>query len=351
MNRRECYLRAIEFREPHRIPCNINLVPATWCKYKEKLEDIVKQHPFIFGSKYLEYMEKKNYCEFPPYLREGFFIDAWGCGWHNVVGGMLGIVVEYPLKRWDALKTYRVPDVNKDDNGFTIQWEKVRQVVEENRKKGDLDHQLGLNHGFMFQRLYYLRSFENLMIDFAVKDPKLKHLIDIVLERNMKLIYKWLEIRPDIIYFGDDLGMQDSLPISPVLWRKYIKPCYKKMFKIVRQQGVHVYFHTDGYILDVIPDLIECGISVLNPQSRSNGIDKIAKLCKEKVCVAIDLDRQEVLPHGNARDIRDHIKEAVVKLGSKKGGLILHAGVYPDVPLDNIKALCQAMEDYSTYYS
>jgi len=57
------------------------------------------------------------------------------------------------------------------------------------------------------------------------------------------------------------------------------------------------------------------------------------------------------LPYGNFKEIREHVREAVIKLGSTRGGLMLTAGVYPDVPLDNIEALCQAMEEYSIYYS
>ena len=80
-----------------------------------------------------------------------------------------------------------------------------------------MNRQAALNHGYMFQRLYYLRGFENLMLDFAIEDRRLDRLIKVVLNRNMCLIHKWLQTEPDIIYFGDDLGMQNSLPISPEL--------------------------------------------------------------------------------------------------------------------------------------
>ncbi|MCD6318868.1 hypothetical protein J7M02_07370, partial [Candidatus Aerophobetes bacterium] len=98
-------------------------------------------------------------------------------------------------------------------------------------------------------------------------------------------------------------------------------------------------------------DLIECGVSILNLQDKINGIDKIARLCKGKVCIEIDIDRQKILPYGSFKDIKDHVREVIMKLGSKKGGLSLIAGIYPDVPLDNIEVLCQIIEKYSTYYS
>jgi len=105
------------------------------------------------------------------------------------------------------------------------------------------------------------------------------------------------------------------------------------------------------YIMEIAEDLIKAGVTILNLQDRVNGIDNIAKVCKEKVCVDLDIDRQALLPFGTSEEIENHIKEAVIKLGSKKGGLMLKADCYPDVPLANIEALCQALEKYQRYYS
>jgi len=69
-------------------------------------------------------------------------------------------------------------------------------------------------------------------------------------------------------------------------------------------------------------------------------------VCKGKICVALDLDRQQILPFGSVREVRNYVSEAVSELGSREGGLMLHANVRPDTPLENIEALCQAMEDY-----
>jgi hypothetical protein len=110
-----------------------------------------------------------------------------------------------------------------------------------------------------------------------------------------------------------------------------------------------VYLHSDGHILDIIPDLVECGMTVINPQIRANTLDGLVRVCKGKVCVNLDLDRQ-MFPFCGPADLDAHVKEAVVKLGSKDGGLMLSAECAPDVPLANIEAICQAFERYRTYY-
>jgi uroporphyrinogen-III decarboxylase len=202
----------------------------------------------------------------------------------------------------------------------------------------------------MYQRLYYLRGFENFMIDLVEEPPQLQRLIDMVLEFNMKGVAKMLESKPKMCGFGDDMGNQTRLPISPAKWRKYLKPCFAKIFGTCRQTGAHVYLHSDGHILDIIPDLVECGMTVVNPQIRANTLDGLVRVCKGKVCVNLDLDRQ-MFPFCRPADLDAHVKEAIVKLGSKEGGLMLSAECAPDVPLENIEAICQAFEKYRTYYS
>jgi len=350
MNERERYLKTIEFREPDRILCNVYLPPATWHKYKEELEKIVFRHPGLFS-----YYKKGDFkkMKLSRAHQKGKWKDAWGIVWKNIEEGLDSAPVEEeaPLRDWENLENYQMPDpLLFDWFGEKIDWEKRKASLKEAKREGNLAAG-SLVHGFMYMWLYYLRGFNNFMMDVATSEPKLDELIRMVLEYNLRLVRKWIDIGAEIIYFGDDLGLQSSLPISPSDWRRYLKPCYAKIFGACRDAGVYVYLHSDGHFLEIMEDLIECGVNVLNPQWRGNGIDQIAKLCKGKVCIDIDLDRQKVLPYGSFKDIKDHVKEAVMKLGSKRGGLMLTAGVYPDVPLGNIEALCQAMEEYSIYYS
>ena len=51
----------------------------------------------------------------------------------------------------------------------------------------------------------------------------------------------------------------------------------------------------------------------------------------------------------STKQIKGHVEEAVEKLGSGEGGLILSADIYPDTPLENIEALCQAFEEQGHY--
>jgi hypothetical protein len=338
----ENYLKTVNFQNPQWIPCKVSIMPATWRKYRKELEEIVLRHPKIFPD------YRKGSIDFDsihdPGYKLGGFTDSWGCVWDNIAEGLEGIVVKSPLERWEYLDTYIPPDpIFQGERGPQVDWEYMRNRFEELQREGDLPR-AGLPHGFMYMRLYYLRGFENFMIDIATDDSRLERLISMVLDYNLKLISKWIEVGAKFMYFGDDLGTQKSLAIHPEKWRKYLKPCYKKMFELCRKNGVYVYFHTDGHILEIIDDLIECGINIINPQIRANTLEGIAKNIKGKVCIDLDLDRQ-LFPFATPKEIKDHIEEAASRLKDKRGGLMLSAECEPDVPLENIEAICTTLEE------
>jgi len=342
----ENFLKVVDFRYPDWIPCSVGILPATWRKYREALEEIVLRHPRLFPN------FKKGSIDFDavydPGYRRGRFTDSWGCVWENIEEGMEGIVVGHPLEDWSALENYKVPDpLVQWDRGPAPDWEELRKRFERIKAEGNLAWG-GLPHGAMYMRIYYLRGFENFMIDIATEDPRLQKLIDMVLEHNMRLIDKWLEIGADIISFGDDLGAQKSLPISPRHFKKYFTPCFKKMFGRVREAGAYVYLHSDGHILEIMDDLIEAGMNIINPQIRANTLEGLVKTCKGRVCINLDLDRQ-LFPFATPDEIREHIWTAVKALYMPEGGLMLEAECEPDVPLENIEAICQTLEEVMDY--
>ncbi len=342
MNERENCLRTIRFQGPEWIPCSVYLTPAIWKRYGEKLEEVVLRHPSIFG----EYRKgRRDFEEMHPACRSGeCFTDMWGCVWYNLVDGIRGQVKIHPLRDWDKLRTFRPPDpFLLDEVGPRKPWDVVQREVLEMRRKGKMTWGHSSRY---FERLHFLRGFKNLMIDLMTSPPQLEVLKRMVLDHNITLIRKWLEIGVDGIRMGDDLGTQKREMMSPAVFRRHLLPGYTEMCQVAREGGCETYMHSDGHILGLLDPLIEAGFTVINPQLSANGIDQLAARLKGRICIDADVDRQRVLPRGKPRDVKNHIAEIVKKLGSKEGGLMIIAGVYPDVPLENIEALCEAMEEH-----
>lgn len=317
MNSRENFLRDVEMESPEWIPCSVALTQPMWHKYREKLEDLVLRHPLIFGRR------KKGSVDFDDFgiRRKGNTItDEWGCVWLFLADGLQGQVIKHPLEDWATLENYEPPDPialkiipAEGEPPASNNFEKARRDVEDAKRRGKLAIG-GCSHGFMFQRLYYLRGFKNLMLDFVREPPRLKKLIDIVKEYNMKIIKRWLNVGVDVLYFGDDLGTQNKLTINPKTFRKHIIPAYSEMFGSARKNNVYVYLHSDGHIMEIAEDLIKAGVTILNLQDLVNGVDNIRKRLKGKVCIDRDIDRQKILPFGTPEDVKKHVRRAVKAL-------------------------------------
>jgi uroporphyrinogen decarboxylase len=331
---RENFLRALEFRGPEWIPVSPAILGAAWLGYREALEDIVLEHPRVFGDR------EKGETDFDKMQadHQEYERDAWGCLWHNLAPGLIGQSVGHPLADWGALDELRVPDWRERD------WETTEADIRSQKEQGILTQgSLGL---CLMDTLIALRGFENVMMDLATEPPELSRLLGILLEYNMKQVERWLEIGVDVIHFHSDIGTQRGPMMSPELFRKHIKPTYKALFRTCRDAGARVSYSSDGNLLMIVDDLIECGVSLHDPQFRANTLEGIVKAYKGKMCAMVDLDQQGILPFGTPPQVDAHVRKVVEAMNSPEGGLMVYAEIHPTYPLANISALCDALEAY-----
>lgn len=314
-------IRAMKFAGPGLIPVEVYCLPAAWTHYRGDLDAVFKRHLDLLPN--YKTPDYDNMALSPRY-HTGHVTDEWGCVWSNAQDGMDAIVTGHPVKTREAAGQLKAPSPMGPWS-----W-----------------------HSFMYLRLGDLRGFEELMLDFAEDAPELQHMIDVVRDYGLAQMSKMMQTLPpgDIVRLGDDLGMQTGLAVGPEKWRQYLKPCYEKFFGTIHAAGRPGYFHTDGCIWEIIPDLIECGVDVINPQFRPNGMEHLVEVCRGKVCTDLDIDRQ-MMPFCSPKDMDDHVKECVMKMGSREGGLWLKGEIGKDVPLEIVEALLSALEKYRTYWS
>jgi len=354
MDDRENYLRTLEFRYPQWTGFGVHLCWPVWNRHREDLVALTSRYPKIFGhlkrGPYRMYFNPTIPEDFdadpPPGIRRGDYrTDAWGCVFHCGYHGLGGIPVDSraPLADWRALDTYQPPDPLEYRDREQRDWDGIKRDFEGKGKRGILTRGDG---GQLFTRLYWLRGFENLMIDIATDDPRLDRLIDMVTDYKMRLVEKWLSIGVDAMYFHTDIGTQDRLMISPDKFRKWIKPMFEKIFRPVRDAGVPVALSSDGRLVDIVDDLVECGVSAHDPQLRANTLEGIEKNYKGKICINLDLDRQ-MFAFCQPGDIKEQVRESMERLSLPEGGLSMGCDVIdPNTPLANIEAMCKAGYEY-----
>jgi len=181
--------------------------------------------------------------------------------------------------------------------------------------------------------------------------PCIFELMDRVMEFSIKQACQLIELGVDIIWTGDDMGDQNGLIMSPVLWRKIFKPRMQHVFSTFKKLNpdIKIAYHSCGSIRPIIPDLIEIGLDILNPlQPLAKDMDgeSLKNEFGEKLSFFGGIDIQQLLPKGTPAEIKAVVKEKMQILG-KNGGYILAPAhnIQPDTPIENIIALFDAVKE------
>lgn len=152
------------------------------------------------------------------------------------------------------------------------------------------------------------------------------------------------------IHLADDWATQDSLMISPTLFRKYFKRYYKKIVDMAHNAGLLVEFHCCGSPIGLIPDLIDTGFDILNPvQTSAKGMNPevLKKEFGDYVSFSGGVDVQKILPFSTPEKVREEVFYLLDTIG-KDGGYILEPShmIQPGTPPENVVAMYKAVEEY-----
>lgn len=348
MTQRENILRAIRFERPDYVPVNFVINPSCWNTYpQEGLVELMESHPLLFPKEAIPSLPYH-----PVYSKvarkDEPFSDDWGCLWETTENGITGTVTRHPLKDWENYENYRYPDPDFCTGIGPIDWEAERKRIRQAKEAGILT-MAGLRHGHTFLQVCDICGYEQVILDMEDEEPRLKELLERIVQFNLKIIRNYLDMDVDIITYAEDLGMQYGPMLSPDNFQTYFSPLYQRMMRPDVKKGTIIHMHSDGDIRTLLPYLLQNGVKIINLQDLVNGIDWIEKNVKGKVCIDLDVDRQKITPYGTPEQVRGLIREEIARLGTREGGLMLTYGLYPGVPLENVRALMDAMEQYMFY--
>ena len=347
MNKKENYLRAVRFERPDYIPMTFGMNDACYQAYpQEALFELIEQHPLLFPD------FQKPALPFTPEFasvarKDAPYRDDFGCVWETTVDGITGTVTGHPLADWNNFATYQAPNPDVCMGIGPVDWKKIQDEIQ---NTPDELHMGGLRHGHTFLQLCDIRGYENLLFDMMDEEPRLWELIQLVEEFNLGIIRHYLECGVDVMTYGEDLGMQVGPMLSPDQFRTYIKPSYQRIIRPAKEKGIPIHMHSDGDIRTLVDDLIDGGVEIINLQDLVNGIDWIAERFSGKVCVDLDIDRQKITRFGTPKEIDELIRKEVSSIATPQGGLTMIYGLYPGIPLENVKAVMDSMEKYMGFY-
>jgi uroporphyrinogen decarboxylase len=200
--------------------------------------------------------------------------------------------------------------------------------------------------GSVFETAWQLRGMTQFLSDLAT-DPAIPlYIMDRLAEVHAESLRAALAAagdRIDLTYFYDDVATQSSLMISKPMWRRFVKPRHELIIAPARALGKPVMYHCDGAVYPLIPELLEMGVSVLNPiQPDARGMDPVSLKAEfgDRLAFHGGIDIVKTLPRGTPAEVAAEVRERVSVLG-RGGGYILCSShhIQPDTPLENIFAM------------
>lgn len=336
MTSRGIVKRALEFASPPRIPRQLWLSPWATDRYPEEVAKIQQRFPddIVNSPSFFKESLKTVGDEYSP----GLYIDEWGCIFENRQKGVMGKIKEPLLKDWIDVDQVRVPrerlslDIQRV-NDFCQNMEKF--VIASSRVRP-------------FEQLQFIRLPENLFLDLVQQPDELFTLLERVHQFYKEELELWACTEVDALFFADDWGSQDSLLISPSLWRKIFKPLYKEYVDIAHGHDKYMFFHTDGHILDIFPDIIELGVDAINSQIFCMDLKRLGKNFKGKITFWGEIDRQHLLPFGTPHEVREAVKKVKETL-YQRGGVIAQCEFGIGARPENIYAVFEAWESLGEF--
>lgn len=203
----------------------------------------------------------------------------------------------------------------------------------------------------VWESAWAIRSMEDLMVDMMSDDDAATLLLDRVTDVSRRRARIVAQAGCDIIQIGDDIGMQSTPMMSIDLWRDWLKPRLASVIDAARtaKPDIIVFYHSCGFVLPFIDDLIDIGVEVLNPiQPESMPFETVHRGWGDRLSFWGTIGTQSTLPFGTVADVHAAVRANVTRCG-ENGGIVIGPThlVEPEVPWENIVALRDACDQLS----
>jgi uroporphyrinogen decarboxylase len=201
-----------------------------------------------------------------------------------------------------------------------------------------------------FEGALWVRGWEDFLCDLHSSPKLAEALMDKVVDYAMSVWGVMLDAVGDLVHvlcLNDDLGMQDRSLISPEIYRRLIKKYTRKWYDFIRSKTeAKILHHSCGSVHELIPDLIECGVQILNPiqvTAKNMEPERLKKDFGDSLAFWGGLDTQRLLAFGTPAEVAEGVRRLIEVLGDGGGYVFAPShNIQPTVSVENIAAMFES---------
>ena len=280
----------------------------------------------------------------------GFTVDEWGVGLgHSTDPSLHFEHLISPLKDGmdeEQAASYPLPDFLED-----YRHAHFKKTVEGWHARGLAV--CGALAQTIFEKSWAIRGFQETLMDMMAEPEPLMILFDRIADLRIEQSKLMIRAGVDILMLGDDVGMQSGMLMRRSLWQQLLKPRLARVIQAARElrPDIPVFYHSCGNPGEIIPDLIEVGVTILNPvQPECLDHQAIKREYGDGLAFWGGVSAQRNLSFGTPAQVREEVKRCIDTLGEGGGYLIgPNHMVEPEVPWENLMAFFEAVEKYGKY--
>lgn len=333
-----------------RVPIRFQLCPSL----QQKFDAYVAQTGFLWPQSEVtvpdlapKHAGSEAFAKFYDHsFKPGTFFDHFGVAHEPGSERAFHMTKMYhPMENFDSVEqilAYPMPD-------YTCADATAQQQAVQDAHSRDLIA-MGDMQMTVWETAWYMRGMENLMMDMGSDDPLAEVLLDRVTEQAVLRAESYARSGVDVLFLGDDIGMQNTILMSESLYKTWLQPRLAQVIRAAKaiNPGILVFYHSCGYVLPMIPHLIEAGIDVLNPvQPECMDFAQVHSQYGDRISFHGTIGTQTTMPYGTPQEVRSAVFRNL-DIAGEKGGLFVCPShiLEPEVPVANVVAYIQACMDY-----
>jgi uroporphyrinogen decarboxylase len=199
--------------------------------------------------------------------------------------------------------------------------------------------------GSIYEWSWWLRGMEQFLMDLVSERAIAEAILRKVEEHTTRLALATAESGVDVLCFYDDAGMQRGMQLAPALWRRLVKPAWRRVLEAVRTQfpEVRFFLHCCGKIDPIVPDIVELGFHVLHPvQPECMDFGAVYGQYGRRIALSATLSAQRTLPFGSPDEVRREVRRLAEVVAADRRAIFMPSNrIQPETPWQNIVAFAE----------